>query len=100
MRTRSWELVATDEPAVLAKPLLDAIVVEDSESDRRLPDPSCTDESDGCEGSGETNDLFDQLIAPETGSRRRGRRLSGCARCECKVRNSLAVEAADLVWTG
>jgi hypothetical protein len=87
MRTRSWELVATNEPAVLAKPLLDAIVVEDSESD-------------GCEGSGETNDLFDQFIAPETGSRRRGRRLSRCARCKCKIRNSLVVEAADLVWTG
>jgi hypothetical protein len=29
MRTRSWELVAANEPAVIAKPLLDAIVVED-----------------------------------------------------------------------
>jgi hypothetical protein len=100
MRARSWELVTTNEPAVIAKSLLDAIVVEDGESDRRLPDPSCTDESDGYEGSGETNDLLDQLIAPETGSRRRGRWLSRYAGRKCKIRNPLVVEAADLVWTG
>jgi hypothetical protein len=59
MRTRSWELVATNEPSVLAKSLLDAVVVEDRQRDRRLPDPPCTDESEGCEAFGETNDLLD-----------------------------------------
>ena len=98
MRTRSWELIATNEPTVLAKPLLDAIVVEDGQSDRRLPDSSCAGESDGCEVSGETNDLLDQLIASKTGPRWRGRRLSRCARSKCRVLNFLAVEAADLVW--
>jgi hypothetical protein len=70
MTTRSWELVATDESAVLPKALLDAVVVEESSSDGRLPDPPCADESDGCEVLGETNDLLDQLVASETGPRR------------------------------
>ena len=73
MCTRSGELVATDEPTVLAKPLLDAILVENSPGDGCLPDPSCTDESDGCEGFGETNDLLDQFTASETGPRPWGR---------------------------
>jgi hypothetical protein len=100
MRTRGWELVTTNEPSVLAKPFLDAFVVEDGQSDRRLPDPPCTDESDGCEAFGETNDLLDQLVASETGPRPRGRRLSRYARYKCKVLNSWVVEATDLVWAG
>jgi len=54
-----WKLVATDEPTVIAKPLLDAIVMEDSQSNRRLPDPPCTDESDWGEVFNETNDPLD-----------------------------------------
>ena len=73
MSTRSRELVATDEPAVLAEPLFDTIVVEDSQNDGCLPDPPCADESDGCEGFGEANDLLDQLVASETGPWGRGR---------------------------
>ena len=48
MSARSRELVTTNEPPVLAKPLLDPIVVEDCQGYGRLPDPSCTDESDWC----------------------------------------------------
>jgi hypothetical protein len=73
MSARSWELVATNEPAILAKPLLDAVVVEDGQGDGCLPDPPCADESDGREVFGETNDLLDQFVAPETGPRSRGR---------------------------
>ena len=73
MSTRSRELIATDEPAVLAKPLLDTVVVEDSQCYGCLSDPPWTDESDGCEFFGETNDLLDQLVASETGPRPRGR---------------------------
>ena len=73
MSTRSRELIATDEPAVLAEPLLDAVVVEYSQSDGCLPDPPGTYESDGYEGFGETNDLLDQLVASETGPWWRGR---------------------------
>jgi hypothetical protein len=63
MRARSWELIAADESTVIAKPGLDAIVVEDGESDGGFPNPSCTDEGDGFEVFGETNELLDQFIA-------------------------------------
>jgi hypothetical protein len=51
-------------------------VVEDGESDGCLPNPSCTNESDGFEVFGETDELLDQLVASETGPRRRGRQHS------------------------
>ena len=63
------ELVATDEPTVITEPFLDAIVVEDGQSDRCLPNPTCTDESDGCQVVHETDDLFDQFVAPKEGPR-------------------------------
>ena len=65
------ELVATDEPAVVSKPLHDAIVVEDSQGNGRFSDPPCADESDWSEVFHETNEICDQFIASETGSRRR-----------------------------
>ena len=67
MSARGGEFVATDEPAVVSKPLLDTIVVEDSQGDGCFPDPPRTDESDGCEIFSETNDLVDQLVASKTG---------------------------------
>jgi len=80
MSARGGELVATDEPTVGSEPFLDAIVVEDGESDRRFPNPPCTDESDWSEIFCEANDLLDQVLPPETGPRRRGRRLSKCTK--------------------
>jgi len=68
-----WKLVAADEPTVVAEPLLDAIVMENGQSNGRLPDPPCTDESDWSEVLSETNDPLDQLVASETGPGRRGR---------------------------
>jgi len=76
MSARGGELVATDEPAVVSKPFLDAIVVEDGESDGRFPNTPCADESDWGEIFCEADDLLDQILASETGPRRRGRRLS------------------------
>ena len=73
MGARSGELVATDESTVAAKSLFDAIVVEDSQSDGRLPDPASTDESDGCQVLRKTNDLLYQLVTSETDPRCRGR---------------------------
>ena len=69
MGTRSRELVATDEPTVIAKPGLYAIVVENSQGDRRFTDATCTDESDWRQIYGETDDLLDQPFAPETSPR-------------------------------
>ena len=73
MSERCWELVASDEPAILTKPLLDTIVMEDGQSDGRLANPASTDERDWggtfCKG----DDLLDQIVTSETNSRRRGR---------------------------
>ena len=69
----SWKFVAADEASIVAKPLFYPIVVESSEGDGGFPDSACADESDGAEGVRETDDLLDQLITTETGSRPRGR---------------------------
>jgi len=69
-------LITTNESTVVPEPLFDAIMVEDRQSDRRLPDPPCTDESNWSEVFGETNDLLDQVVPSETGPGRRGRRFS------------------------
>ena len=41
-----WELVAADESPVVAKPLLDSVVVKDSQGDGGLADPANADQSD------------------------------------------------------
>ena len=66
-------MVATDESTVVAEPFLDPIVMKDGKGNRRLSDPSRTDQSDGLEVFGQTNDLFDQLVASEAGPWRRRR---------------------------
>ena len=76
MVARGGELVATDEPAVVSKPSLDAIVMEDSQSNGCFPNPPWADESKWSKVLCETNDLFNQFVAPETDSRRRGRQFS------------------------
>ena len=56
MRARSRKLVASDETTVFAKPFLDPAMVKDGESDRRFPNPSRADESDGFEAFSESDD--------------------------------------------
>ena len=73
METRSWELIAMNEPAVIAKPALDPIVVEDSEGNGCFPDSPCTDESDGFKVFSESGDFLNQFVAPKTGPGPRGR---------------------------
>ena len=73
MGTRSRKLVAADEATVVPESLLDAIVMEDSQRDRRLADPTGTNESDGCEVLGQAKDLLDQLATSEAGPWRRRR---------------------------
>ena len=46
MRARCRELIATDEPTVIAKPLFDPVVMEDGESNGCFPDPPRANESD------------------------------------------------------
>ena len=76
MIARSRELVAGDESTVMPEPRLDAVVVEDRESNGCLPNSCSTDEGNWFEIFCETNGLLDQLGASETGPRSRGRRYS------------------------
>ena len=63
MGTRGGEFVATDEPAVVAKPLLDSIVVENRQRNGGLSNPPGADESDWTEVFSKVDYLLDQFIA-------------------------------------
>ena len=71
IETGGREPIAANESAVIAKPILDSLVVEDSESNRSLPDPPCTDESEGLKNFREPHNLLDQRISSKAGSRLR-----------------------------
>jgi len=71
--TRGRELTAADEATVITESLFDTIVMESGESDGCLADSTDTNENDGCEVFGQTDDLLNQLTTSETGPRRRGR---------------------------
>ena len=77
MSGRWGELVTADKPTVVPKPFLDAIVVEDGQSNGRFTDSAWTDQGDWSEVFSEANDPLDQLVTSETGSRRWGRQFSG-----------------------
>ena len=96
MSARGRELVATDKPTVGSKRCLDAIVVEDGESDGRFSNPPCTDESDWGEIFCKANDLLDQIVASETGPRWWGRRLSKCTRRKYETPDSPVVVTTNL----
>ena len=76
MDTRSRELIATDKSTVIAKPILDAIMVEDSECNRRFSNASRADESTGLEVFSKADDLLNQFVASKTGPGWRGRGFS------------------------
>ena len=63
MGARGGKLVASDEPTVAAEPLLDTIVVEDSQCNGCLANAAGTDEGDWVEVLGEVDYLLDQLVA-------------------------------------
>ena len=60
-------MVAANETTVIAKPLFDLIVVENSQGDGGFADSASTDESDRNEVPNETDYLFDQLVASKEG---------------------------------
>ena len=61
-------MVTTDETTVVAKPLLDLIMVENGQGDRSFADSSSTNESDWNKVLSEIDYLLDQLVASEKGS--------------------------------
>ena len=74
MNTRGGELIATDEPTVIAKSLLDTIVVKNSQGDGGLPNPASANESDRNKVLSEIDYLLDQFVTSKEGpwGRRRG----------------------------
>ena len=97
MSGRRGELVAGDEPTVVAKSVLDPVMMENSQGNGRLPDSASADESDWSEVLGETDDLLDQLVASEERPWRWRWGFSEYARFEREMVNPLAVQIADLV---
>jgi hypothetical protein len=93
---RSRKLITTDKSAVIAKSVFDPTVVEDSESNRRFPDPPRTDESDGFEVFGESDDLLNQLVTPEKVPGGRGRRFTGLGDGKHSVVDGCQVEPTKL----
>lgn len=59
------KLFTTNEPAVIAKPFPNAIVVDGGHNDRHLAYTSSTDKSEGNEIFRTANDLLDQLARPK-----------------------------------
>ena len=55
-------------------------MVEDGQSDGRLPNPPWANESDWSEVFREINDLLCQLVASKTDPRRRGWGFTRCAK--------------------
>ena len=85
MNTRCGELVATDEPTVVAKPVLDSIVVENGQGDGRFSNSASTNKSDRNKVLSQIDYLFDQLITSEEGPRRQRRGFSRYARSKRKI---------------
>jgi len=85
---RSRELIAADESTVVAKPLLNPIVVENSQGNGRLADPASTDESDWVKVLNEIDCLLDQLVASKQGPWGQRRGLSGYATFRYKMTGS------------
>ena len=97
---RSGELVAAEESSVIAKSLLDAIVVEDGKGDRRFTNATCADESDRTESLYQTDDLLDQLTTSKTGLGWWGRQFSERDAMKYQLANPNDARSADLgrVW--
>jgi len=97
MSTRGGELIATDEPTVITKSLLDLIVVDNSQGDGGLANSASTDESNWNQVLSEIDYLLDQLVASKKGPRGRGRAFPRFARSKYKILGPLVAWIADLI---
>ena len=90
-------MIAANESTLMAKPLLDPVVVEDSQGDRGLPDPASTNHGEWNKVLGEIDCLLDQLVASEERSWGWGWTFSWYAIFECKMTGPSVASIADLV---
>ena len=98
MCERGGELVAADEPAAIAKPLFDAIVMQNGQSDGCLANSAGTNERDWSEVLHQTNDLLDQLVAPIEDPGWWGWGFTRYASRRCQILDPLVVGIANLAW--
>ena len=91
------KLIAAKEPTVVSKSLLDALVVEDGQSNGGFPDSPWADEGDRGEGFREAHHLPDQFVAPKTGSWWQGWNFARGDTMQDKDADPLAFEMVDLV---
>ena len=85
MGTQGKELVAANEPTVMAKPLLDPIIVENGQSDGHLSNSTSANECDRGEVLSETNNLLNQFVVSEEGPWWQGWGFSRYARFKCEM---------------
>jgi hypothetical protein len=85
MSARGWELVAADESAVVPKPLLDPVVVKNSQGDGSLPDSASANESNRGEVLGEIDDLLDNSSRPKKVLGGRGGNSPGMLNLRCEI---------------
>ena len=96
MNARGGELVTTDEPTIVPESFLGAIMVEDSQGDRRFSDPPYADESDWREFFCEIDDPLDEFSASKTSPWRRRWGFARYARYKYEILGPLTVEITDL----
>ena len=85
MSGRGREFVATNESAVVTKPLLDPIVVKNGQGDGCLADSSSTNQGDRDQVLSKFDYLLGQLVASEERPRGQRWRFSRYARSRCKI---------------
>ena len=82
-------MVTTNEPTVMAKSLLDLIVVESSQGNRGLTDPTSTNEGDWYKVLSEDDYFLNQLVTSKKGPWGQRRGFSGYATAKRKINGSV-----------
>ena len=85
MSVRGREFIATNEPTVMTKPLLDPIVLKNGQGDGGLANSASTNEGDWSKVLSKIDYLLDQLVASEEGPWWQRWGFSRYARSGCKM---------------
>ena len=91
MGTRGRKAVATDKPTIVPKPLLDPMVIKNSQDSRGLSDSASTNESNRGKLLSEIDYLLDQLVTSEEGPRWWGRVFPIFTKFRCEKMYAQAV---------
>ena len=89
-------MVATNEATIVSKPLLDPIIVENGQGDRRLADSAGTGKCDWINVLNEIDYFLDQLVATEKRPWWQRRGFSRYAGFRCEMMGPFMAQIADL----